>query len=79
MSFGKPGEFDLEDKVSRKEIEHIDMECPNGCLNPRGMREVAHHTGRGRVVELPYGEEVDVIEVTERFIECPTCGWVMDI
>ncbi|MFQ3295725.1 MAG: hypothetical protein ACI8VE_002814 [Natrialbaceae archaeon] len=68
MSFSNPGEFDLENKVSRKETERVDMECPQACANTRGMRQVTHHTGRGAVVELPYGDG----RSTRRRLSSPT-------
>lgn len=62
---------------SRHEFEHVhEIDCPQGCANPRGLRRVIHYTGEMRVIEV-YGEAV-VTERTEEHVECPTCGWVID-
>lgn len=64
------------EKGSRHEYERIEGDCPQGCMNPGGLRRVTHHTGKIRVFKV-YGEWVEE-EVTETYVECPTCGWVMD-
>jgi hypothetical protein len=62
---------------SRHEYERVPgVECPQGCANIRGLRRVIHHTGEMQVIDVPGGTEV--VERTERWIECPTCGWVID-
>ena len=62
---------------SRHEYEQTTTNCPQGCANPMGgMRRVIHYTGEMRASKA-YGEEV-VEERTERYLECPTCGWVID-
>jgi len=65
------------DRGSRHEYDRIDsVECPQGCQNPGGLRRVTEYTGEIEVIEI-YGEHVES-EVTREWVECPTCGWVMD-
>jgi hypothetical protein len=62
---------------SRHEYERTDaVECPQGCNNPGGMRRVTHYTGEIQTFEV-YGEIV-TSERTETYIECPTCGFLLD-
>jgi len=65
------------ERGSRHESERVDMECPQGCQNPGGLRRVTEYTGKVDYVEI-YGELVES-ERTRTWLECPTCGWVMDV
>lgn len=40
------------------------------------MQLVVHRTGEYDYVDVPGG--VEEIELTERYYECPGCGWVID-
>ena len=61
---------------SRQESERVDLECPQGCRNPGGLRRVTEFTGDVEYIEV-YGEVVES-ERTREWVECPTCGWVID-
>lgn len=67
---------------SRHEFEQTDTDCPQGCADTapcwRGMRRVTHYTGEYRVIEVPY-DDTAVVERTDEYLECPTCGWVIDV
>ncbi|MWG36938.1 hypothetical protein [Halomarina oriensis] len=66
------------EKGSRHEYERTTTDCPQGCANPSGgMRRVTHYTGKIDVFDV-YGEEIEQ-ERTDRYLECPTCGWVVDL
>lgn len=66
----------MNEKPPREEYEATETECPN-CAHPRAMRRVTHHTGEYRPVEI-YGE-VEVVERTEQYLECPNCYFTLDV
>ena len=50
------------------------QECPRGCA---WMLRRERWTGETSMVETPTGFER--IRITEPYLTCPVCGWVIDI
>ena len=65
------------DRGSRFESDPTDTACPQGCTETdprgRGMRAYEHYTGQYRIIDVPGGMER--VQIVERYLECPICGW----
>lgn len=69
---GKPG-------GSRFDRKPTSTECPQQCgAGPSGMSRVTHYTGEYHLQEIP-GQGTQYVEITEVYLECPRCGWIVDI